>query len=1192
MDGLKCDVCEFVNPSDHSYCGACGTKLNGVDRSTSIINAPLQGDRRQVTIIFADISGFTALNDAATTPAEVEQVVRLINELLSELSEAIYEYDGYIDKYVGDEIMALFGAPTAHENDPELALRAALSMMERLKKFNDNPPVPLPRPLGIHMGVNTGMVIAGMVGTSRKSSYTVMGDAVNVAARLESVSVRGEILVNENTYNLTNRLFHFEERDPIQVKGKAKPLKIYLLKEARDLSQTQRGLSGMEAPLIGREHEVSAMTTAYRNLRQGEGSIVTVTGDAGLGKSRLISEVMKSVRQEEQPDPDKESLWLFGRGLAYRQSFANRLFVDILYSYLELPENADDTQVKLKLSAMGDDLFGSRKDEVVPYLAAMLGVKLESDADPDLPLNEPQVLQRRVFVAMGEWIEALIARRPVVLVFEDLHWADPSSVQLIEFLFTLTVYNPILIVCVTRLERGTHFWKVKSASAEDLSDRFQELTLWPLTNEESRHVIRHLLKIDPLPGELETLLLSRAEGNPLFLEEVIRSLIEEGVIERVDEQWKITSPVTEIDIPNTLQGVLTARIDRLDDAVRRVLQVAAVIGRAFPHFILSPIVNEPEVLEKALDQLEVADLIEVKTREPEPEYIFKHVLTYETAYNSLLHQQRQMIHKQIGDYLSRQYWLLGEEYAPNVADHYEKSGTWDRALRYLQRAAVAAIQSFANQEAISFYSRALEVADIIGSRVDQKTLLEIYEGRAKIYTRLGEIQEAMADYEALLVKAEELNDVSAQMRALAGNGALQASHQNFALAAEYLQKALGVARQVGDENGIADTLNQLGNYHYQMGELETATACFREASDLSTKGENDLARLTSEDGLAKVMLEQGEIKASLERYQSDIIPLNRRLGYRSGLMNSLYSVLMGQVFTADYRAAETTAQELLELHKKSGDFYRVPLIKYYQGLAHLYQGYIDAARSTLQEGLDLAEEQEQKSSIALGLAWMGYSNLTVGLAELGLQQAERSLKMAHELGSPLYIMKTQSILGTAYRHLDRLNESVIELENVQINAHNMGFTSDEVMILYQLVRAYIDTQAWDEAQSRLNDLLNLATVSEMKEFVARGLWLQGMIETHHQQFDTAIETLSQAAATAQETASRITHYSIQIQQAVVHRCAGNVDAAKTAVAEARNTENKIIQHIASEEIRQTFLAGSHANKLRDTAEALPTTPAS
>ncbi|HMQ51802.1 MAG TPA: adenylate/guanylate cyclase domain-containing protein [Anaerolineae bacterium] len=1208
MTKVKCEVCSFSNQPTYNYCAGCGSELPGASRrATSIIEAPLQGDRRQVTVIFADISGFTALNDAAKTPAQVEQVVRLVNMLLSELSEAIYEFDGYIDKYVGDEIMALFGAPTAHENDPELALRAALSMMQRLEKFNQNPPIPLPKPLGIHMGINTGTVIAGMVGTERKRSYTVMGDAVNIAARLEAASLTGEILVNEDTYNLTHRLFVFEERDPLKVKGKAEPLKIYQLKGARDLNQIQRGLTDMEAPLIGREHEVEVMLAAYRRLYQGKGGIVAVTGDAGLGKSRLIAEVMHEVRRAEvegrleslwlfaeakryldRLDGGKlpESLWLFGRGLAYRQSFANRLFVDILYSYLQLPENADPSQVKVKLEAMGSDLFSARKDEVTPYLAAMLGVNLENTSNGTLSQSDPQVLQKRIFIAMGEWVEALAAKQPLVLVFEDLHWADPSSVQLIEFLFALTLHNPILMICATRLERDTTFWQVKQESAAVYGESYQELILWPLTNQESRHVIKHLLDIDSMPKALEDLLLSRAEGNPLFLEEVVRSLVEEGVIERVEDQWRITSPITAIDIPNTLQGVLTARIDRLEEPVKRVLQIAAVIGRVFPQFILGPIVNDSTVLERALEQLEAADLIEVKTRDPDPEYLFKHVLTYETAYHSLLHQQRQLIHKQIGDYMSRQYWLLGEEYAPIVAHHYEKSETWDRALRYLQRAAEAAIQSFANQEAVNYYTRALEVADIIGSQADQPTILTIYEGRAKINTRLGELQEALDDYESMLAIAKELGNDGAQMRAYNGSGTLQAALQNITLASDYFQKALGVARRMGDSRGIADTLNQLGSFYYTLGELDIATKCFEEASEHSAESDIDLARIMSEDGLVKIMLERGQTQSSLTQSQQAIIPACRRLGYRSGLMSALYSMLVGQIYTADYNYAHETAEELLELHNKFGDFYRVPLIKYYQAVGQLYQGQLAQAQQALKEGLELAKEQAQKSSLALGHAWLGYSYLTMGATDRGLSEAEQSVKVAQELGSPLYVMKAQSVLGTAYRHLNRLNEAVTELENVQINAHNMDFVADEVMILYQLTRAYIDTAAWDKAEAGLQNLLRLAQTSRMGEFEARGLWLQAVLDSHYQRHDVALTTLAQAADMAQRSSSRLTLFSIYIQEAETYRQIGNPTAAQEAVIEAQSLQQKLLSTLPSDVSPETFLNHAHVQRLRQIAAAV------
>lgn len=1183
---IKCEVCGFENPGDHSFCGRCGNEVAGASdiEATSIINAPIQGDRRQVTVIFADLSGFTALNDAAKTPAEVEQVVRLINDLLKSLSAAIYEYDGYIDKYIGDEIMALFGAPVAHENDPELALRAALAMMERLAEFNAHPPFPLPEPLGMHMGINTGTVIAGMVGTDRKRSYTVMGDVVNVAARLESASTRGQIFVNEDTYSLTNRLFVFEEKAPIKVKGKPEPLKVYQLMSARDLSQTQRGLSGMEAPLIGREYETRILLDAYRNLRAGQGNIVVVAGDAGLGKSRLVAETMKQVRLTETDG--QRPLWLFGRGLAYRQSFANRLFVDILYSYLQLPEDSDETLVKLRLEAMGDELFGNRKSEVIPYLTTLLGIKLNGDTD--LPVNDPQILQQRLFLAMGEWVETLAARQPLVMVFEDLHWSDPSSVAMIEYLFSLTVYNPILLACVTRPERVSNFWRIKTQSARDYPKNFTELILWPLTDEESRQLIKHLLKIEPMPEDLEQLLLSRAEGNPLFLEEVLRSLIEDNTIVHKNGHWEIARSVTDINIPNTLQGVLTARIDRLEESVKRVLQVAAVIGRVFPRFVLAPIINDEKILESALEQLELADLIVVHKRDAEPEYIFKHVLTYETAYNSMLHQQRQMIHRQIADFMATRYWLLGEQFAPIVADHYFKSETWPRAMRYYQRAAEAAIQSFANEQAVNFYSRALEVAKILGNAADPVALVAIFEGRARILARLGEPQKAVTDYEKMLAKAEAIKDNGAQMRALNGLGSLHASHHNFTAASEFFQKALTVARQIGDGQGIGETLNQLGMFYYNMGQLELATKCYREAYDLSLELQSEVGRINAEDGLAKIMLEQGEILASLTRYQDEIIPMRRRLGYRGGLMHSLATVLVAQVFLGDYVAAEQTAEELLDLHQKSGDYLRVPQVKYYRGLALLYRGLLDDAGASLKEGLALAREQGQKSMEALGLAWLGYYYLALGLDDLGFKYAADSVAIAAELGSPLYVMKAHAVLGAAYRHAGRLAEAVTELEGVHRVAREMGFAPDEINILYQLTRAYLESGHWAKARVTLNQLLDLARASEMKEYLVRGWWLTAQLETQHQHFEAALEALAQATQLSEEMDSRLTQFLAQTQKAVTYHRAGNAPAARDALVYAQKIQKKLVETNLTDPAEQkAFLNNAYSLQLRQLAESQP-----
>ncbi|MDM8521463.1 adenylate/guanylate cyclase domain-containing protein [Anaerolineales bacterium HSG6] len=1168
-----------------------GSLTNATEEQLSV--SSIEGERRQVTVIFADMSGFTALNDAAKSPAEVERVVTLVNHLLQELSEAIYEFDGYIDKYIGDEIMAIFGAPKSHENDPELALRAALSMMERLEVFNANPPFPLVKSLGMHIGINTGTVIAGMVGTDRKRSYTVMGDAVNVAARLEGVSVRGEVFVSEATYNLTKRHFVFEKREPMKVKGKAEALRVYELKSARE-----RPIQGpdSQAPFTGREEEIQRLKNIYTNLYNGNGGIVVLSSDAGMGKSRLVQEFREQVtdghehtqpvwltayegtnRDNEHSDP----LWLFGRGLSYRRSFANRLFVEILYSYLGIPGGSDDTLIKMRLDAMGDYLFPQRKNDVIPYLATMLGINVAPEIADNLPLNDPHVLQQRMLLAMGEWVESLSKHHPVVMVFEDLHWADPSSVDLIEYLFTLTFYTPILLICATRLERETTFWKIKNTSKIDYGDDITELTLWPLTNEESRQLITRLLEIDSIPKDMEKLLLSRAEGNPLFLEEVLRSLTEQEIIQRQGHHWKITRQVTDVDIPDTLQGVFTSRIDRLDDDVKRVLQVAAVIGRVFPRFMLAPMVNDEALLESAVEKLKVAELIEDKMVDSEQGYMFKHVLTYETAYNSMLLGQRQALHKRIADYMARLYWQLGEQYAATVAEHYSKSEVWSRAFRYLVRAAEAAVQSFYNREAVEFYTTSLEVADKMNEKeLDPSAFIQIYNGRARILSRLGEPQKAIKDYEMMLAKAKELNNDSAELRALNGIGYLHANY-DFSTATELFQAALKVARRIGDQRGIADTLNQLGSFYVSMGDMNQAQEYYTEARDLSVKVKQEVIRIEAEDGLASILLEQGQIITCLKRYEDEIINVRRRLGYRGGLIKSLSTMLRTQVFLGNYQAADEIVAEVDSLYEKSGDFYLAPLIRYHQALSQIFQGEFEEAGKNIHTGLEIAHKQQQKGWQVLGMTWLSHYYLILGLNEKCLEQAEKSNELALELGSPLYLLHAQLVLASAYRRLGRVDEGIDRLENVYSVSVKMGLKIDTIMILYQLAQAYIRAGKWDKTKTIADELLTLAKAAHIPEYIIRGHWLQSLVDTHEKQYQTALNRLIQASSIAERHDGRLIQYLVQVQKAKLYHITKNEPAAKDAAMYADKLQQKILSTIPEAETQQAFKNRTHAKFLQE-----------
>jgi tetratricopeptide (TPR) repeat protein len=370
-----------------------------------------------------------------------------------------------------------------------------------------------------------------------------------------------------------------------------------------------------------------------------------------------------------------------------------------------------------------------------------------------------------------------------------------------------------------------------------------------------------------------------------------------------------------------------------------------------------------------------------------------------------------------------------------------------------------------------------------------------------------------------------------------------------------------------------------------MGQLEEATRCYHEASEIGVELEDEARRIEAKDGLAKIMLEQGEIAASLARYQEDIIKIRRRLGYRSGVMTSLTSILLAQTFTADYKGANETAEEALELHQGSGDLYLVSFIKYYLAFGQLHQGELGQAGENLKEALRLAHQQRQKSAQVLGMAWLSYYYLNLGLYDDGLAQAEQSTHIARELGSPFFLMRAQSMLGAAYRHVQRLDEAIHELEGVLAVAQRMGLALDEVMILYQLARAYIDANQWGEAAETVERLVSLAVASDMREFSVRGQWLQSIIDIHRQRYNEALELLLQASDVAEQLDSRLSQYLIQIQKSYVYRVTGNSAASRDAIIYAQKLQKRLADSLEDEDLRQTFLDNYHARHLQETDKA-------
>ncbi|RME44244.1 MAG: hypothetical protein D6796_12005, partial [Caldilineae bacterium] len=1141
------------------------------------LSSTIEGERKQVTIIFADISGFTALNDAARTPDEVERVLQIVNHCLHMLSEVVYEYDGYIDKYIGDAIMAVFGAPRSHEDDPERALRAALAMRSRLETFNRNPPFPLAEPLGIHLGINTGTVIAGLIGTKRKRAYTVMGDAVNVASRLEGVSERGEILVSQDTYHLTNRLFIFKERGPVEVKGKREPLVVYELLGARSRYTTQRGIAGLRAPMVGRKKQFATLKRQIADLQKGKGGITVVVGEAGLGKSRLISELQQQTSRQQA-----DLLWLEGRGLSYRQNQSYKLLIEILRQYLGVSPDEPGEVVWQKWQAVGGDLFGHRQEEVIPYLAMLMGVKLPEEATRNMPLSDSLLLQHRMFVAVGEWVEAVAPQKPLVLVFEDLHWADPNSVAVLRFLMTMPQRLPLRLICITRPEKETDFWPVKEEAAREYPDVYTEFVLHPLTEAQSRSLVDLLLQVEQLPDTLERLILSRSEGNPLFMEEVLRSLIEDGTLVKEDDTWTMTRPVTEIDIPETLTGVLTARIDRLDEPVKRTLQIAAVIGRVFSYTVLTgvtgDITDDKQELNDYLATLVAAELIRERTADADGdrEFIFKHVLTHETAYNTLLLQQRRAYHKRIADYMAPMYYLKGEEYASIIAHHYEQGEVWHRALTYLIRAAEASTTTFDNINAVHFYNRALNIARLVED-LKPPTLIQIYEGRGNVYKRLGKMDEAQADFEKTLQLAKEGHNLPAQMRALGELGKLLTSREKFSQAAPYFEEALRIARQTGDKKGLVDALNQLGHFKFNIGRLTEAHRSFQEALDIARPLKNTRLIGTSQDGLANVLLYQGEISGAIDRLEQ-MTRTWRDIGYYQGLMEAYIGLAAAYHMQAKYDRSDQICADALDIQERTGDLNWAAGLHYYQGQNAFARGNLPAAQTHFAEAVSVARRLDNGIWQSVALTGDSHNHRLTGYAELALSQAQEAVQLAEKAGSPLWAARAHCALGVALCGVGDTAQAETLLQDALNRMTELGFVPDQVDMLAHLLDVFLQTGNWDKIPPLLQRLTGMSLASDMQAHYARARLFAAHLAEHQQQLAQAADLVAQAQQIAQSTGNRLLEIAATLHLARLHIRRQQTGAARTAWKQAGQQLQKIAA-LLDDDVQTHFLQHSPLAKL-------------
>lgn len=749
-DVLKktCPQCGSPVKLGAAFCKKCGTRLlnpapspekpsdletwQPADPAQQKENHPdvkvLEGERKLVTILFVDIVGSTAYAEKLD-PEEWKEIVAGAHRIGS---LAIYHYEGTLAQLLGDGVLAFFGAPVTHEDDPLRAVRAALEIQAALPDYRRKL-AGLVENFQVRIGIHTGTVVAGPIGDDRHMEYLAVGDAVNLAARLQSAANPGSVLISETTARLVSASFELHSMGAIIVKGKSEPVSAFEVMRGKAVQESQRGFEELRSPLVGRGQELHLMHTALEALMSGHGQVLTVFGEAGIGKSRLVEEVCRSVAGS----PDR-LYWIEGRAFSYGQGFPFSLITQLLYSDLGLSEGNSEIRIRAALKKRIFELFGEQSAEIMPYLLHLVSVRLEEEQALQINMLEGETLRHQIFRSLSTYFEHMARQKPVVMVFEDLHWADPSSLEAIERLLALTDRAPLMLMLVARMERDQSWWKIKLKAETDFAHRYTEILIKPLSGEEQNQLVDNLLMLSDLPMAVRQMILDRSEGNPFYLEEIIRSLIEQDRIYYQNGVWQTAKDLGDTFLPATLQGILQARIDRLPERARRTLQLAAVIGKTFPYRLLKAVAGDEAELDQHLAQLQRLDLIREKSHQPELEYIFKHSLTQEATYQSLLVERRREFHQQVGRLLEEIYADRKEQYLGLLAHHFTASGDTKRAIDYLVQAGDQTRLADEHSEAITYYQHAIQL------------LLDLPdEARAaQVWFKLGLIYSANFEFEA------------------------------------------------------------------------------------------------------------------------------------------------------------------------------------------------------------------------------------------------------------------------------------------------------------------------------------------------------------------------------------------------------------------------------------------------------------
>ena len=719
--------------------------------------------------------------------------------------DEVHRYEGTVSQFLGDGMLALFGAPIAHEDHAQRAVRAALGIQSALRGYQ----LELKESRGIdfrvRIGLNTGPVFVSHVGFDLTMDYLAIGDTVNLAARMQSLAEPGSVVVSEHTHRLIEGYFVTRDLGEQEVKGKKQPVRIYeVLRPVRWRSRVDvyadRGL----APFVGRRHELEALLERAATARDGQGQVAFIRGEAGIGKSRLLYELRRRLEGENMT-------WLVGRCISYGGNIPYLPIVDLVKDAFEIEETDSEEEVVRKIDLRAPE-------GAAPFLRHLLAVDPGDDA---IPAMDAQLRKARTFEALLAVALNAATFRPQVLVIEDLHWIDQASTEFLSYFADHIEGHRILLVLTHRPD-----WE------QPLGARpfFTHADLQSLSRADSAAIAGGMLGAHAMPSELEQLVFSKAEGNPFFVEEVTRSLVETGVLRRANSGYELARPVDEIDVPDTVQDVIMARLDRLPDEPKHAIQTAAVIGREFTVRLLERIADLPGRADDPLRELKSVELIYERSLYPELAYMFKHALTHDVAYSSLLVSRRKQLHRVVAAAIEELYADRLTEHFEMIAFHAEQGEAWEQAFDYLAKSGAKALASFAPQQAIDFYERALALVERGDVGADPAQIIPLHAGRGEAYFLVSAQDESAAAYTAMQKAAQKAGDSVQEGVALFQAAISLFFGHRFEDAMAAAERAHTIGLEHGNDAIVAGALITIEGVHSVTGNQAAAAEVVEEAS--------------------------------------------------------------------------------------------------------------------------------------------------------------------------------------------------------------------------------------------------------------------------------------------------------------------------------------------------------------------------